>query len=329
MTSGDSTSAARPTSGSYHLPVLGEIHTGLLQNATALSPSEVRQLLALIPGHPVQSFERPVQYARSPKVLNGLDCDLMGASGARVHVVGTAASRATITGGHVLQASSSVRLQTNPNGRRRRWPAYLSQPGVVDVSGRAVIEDLELGFIRNARAAGVVDLGSISGALVDHIQTSNFPTILDRRPPIRIGRTQVRWTAHAGETVRIHFSLDSVSLRTIRLTVREEDMPMVAGFCEDVALHDWLLTGLLQIVDKTRAGVNDPRQITNRLRPVLDHLVHLWMPSARQTERIVSLWNSLDQYTGFSRQWETSASRVRDRFGAAAAALMNPVKNGV
>lgn len=316
-----------------HPVLIGEIHTSLLQTSTALSAAETRQLLSVVPGHQAQSVERPVQYARSPLIMTGLDCDLTNETEiVTAHAVGTAAARAAITGGHVLQASSFVRLQHSAGVRRRRWSHYLAQPGLVQLTGELNNDQLgalERAFIRRPRGARVIDLGSVSNALVNHVQVSH-PTLLNGAAPVRVGRTQVRWSARVGDALNIRFSLENTQLRTMQLTVREQDLPIVAGFCEDVALHDWLLTGVLQIVDRTRTIINDSRLTANRLRPVLDHLVHLWMPSARHSRRVASLWRSLDRGTGFSRQWEASAGRVRDRFGAAAAdALINPVKNGL
>ncbi|MFC7479502.1 SCO2521 family protein [Luedemannella flava] len=283
--------AADHGSRAARLPIFGEVHTGLLQHSTALSSAEARQLLGIVPGHQAQTFERPIQYARSPMILSGLDCDLMDASGAVLaHVVGTAGARVIVTGGHVLQATASVRLQHHPSGQRRAWSHYLSQPGMAHLTGRTGAEQiaaLELAFLRRPRRARMVDLGSISAALADHVQTTH-PTLLDGQPPVRVGRTQVRWSARVGEALNIRFALENAQLRTIRLTVREQDLPVVAAFCEDVALHDWLLTSLLQVVDRTRA-TTDPRLTTNRLRPVLDHLVHLWMPSVRHNGRVAHL----------------------------------------
>jgi hypothetical protein len=314
------------------LPILlGEVHTELLQHSTALSQAEVKRLLAVTPGDLVTTFERPVEYACSPSVLVGLDCDLVDANGTvNASVVGTSNARASITGGHVLQTSTSLRIQGDSNGQRRPWSHYLSRPGMVHITGHRTDADLiavEQAFTHRPDGAKSIDLASVSSALVDQVQESQ-PTVLDLQPPVRVGRTQLRWSARVGRSTSIHFSLEDASLRTLRITVRERDLDIIAAFCEDVALHDWLLTCLLQIIDRTRTSVDDPRLTANRLRPVLDHLVHLWMPSARHTDRVVPYWESLDQTTGFSRQWAVSSGRVRDRFSAAAAALINPSKRG-
>jgi hypothetical protein len=333
MGSGAVTATRERATHAAHPLVFGEIHTSLLQTSAALSSAETRQLLSVVPGHQAQTIDRPVQYARSPLIITGLDCELSNEAGTvAAHAIGTAAARATITGGHVLQASSFVRLQRSDGVRRRRWSHYLSQPGMVQLIGQSEAEHLgafEMAFIRRPRGARVIDLGSVSAAVVNHVQIS-YPTLLNGVAPLRVSRTQLRWSARVGDALNIRFSLEGPQLRTIRLTVREHDLPFVAAFCEDVALHDWLLTGVLQIVDRTRAVANDSRTTANRLRPVLDHLVHLWMPAARHNRRVASLWRSLERGTGFNRQWDALKDRVRDKFSAAAAdALINPVKNAI
>src|SRR4051812_47627384 len=88
------------------LVALGVVHTGLLQHSTALSAAACQRILALLPGERVHTFERPISYAVSPELLTGVDCQLAGAAGAAPRAVGSVATRAAITGGHVLQGSA-------------------------------------------------------------------------------------------------------------------------------------------------------------------------------------------------------------------------------
>ena len=50
---------------------------------------------------------------------------------------------------------------------------------------------------------------------------------------------------------------------------------------EDVALHDWLLSTVLEIVGKSALGVIERQAALQRLLPAIDYLLHLWMPGAR------------------------------------------------
>jgi hypothetical protein len=300
---------------------IGEVHTGLLQHSTALPASASARVLALVPGEHVRLFERPIQYALSPQLLTGLDCQLASRSGPVARAVGTVASQAAITGGHVLQGSSFARLRLGSARRWRRWSYYLSQPGILELTGRACAEDLGLGFVDgNPAFPGGVNPGAISGRLLDRVQAAG----LDRKPPFRLARTQLRWTASVASTRQVHFTIENTSLRTLRLTVPRRDLAAVARFCEDVALHDWLLSCLMQIIERSRIGVGDPQRVTHRLRPVMDYLLHLWMPAARHDDALTPLWRSLDQRAGFSRQWEASVSRIRDQVSTSPGALLEP-----
>ncbi len=299
--------------------LIGEVHTAILQNSTALSPTATARLLALVPGEPVRVFERPIHYAQSPQLLTGLDCGLTGAAGARSRAVGTVVSRVAVTGGHVVQGSSYTRLMHDPTGRRRRWSHYLAQPGVLRVSGRAGTADLGLGFVQSPPAPDRVDLAAISIRLIDLVQAAG----LDRQPPFRMARTQLRWTARVAPSSQVHFVIENANLRTLRLSVLERDLAAVVEFCEDLALHDWLLTCLLHILDRSRIGASSPRQVAHRLRPVHDHLLHLWMPAARQDGALLALWRGLDERAGLSRQWRALRDRTRDQMGASFQALLD------
>jgi hypothetical protein len=291
--------------------LVGEVQTGLLQTSTALTPPAVARILGLVPGDPVRVFERPIHYALSPQLLTGLDCALAGPSGTAARVVGTAASRVCITGGHVVQGSSFALLAWCANGRRHRWSHYLAQPGVLEVSGRRAPTDLGLGFVQAPAAPGLLDLASISDRLLDLTQTAG----LDRSPPVRIARTRLRWTVRAATGSQVHFAIESATQRSLRVAVPEPDLGAAVRFCEDVALHDWLITCLVRIIERSGIGSSSPRQVTHRLRPVFDHLLHLWMPAAGLADTLLPLWWSLDRHVGFSRQWDALVDRVRDQVG--------------
>jgi hypothetical protein len=89
-----------------------------------------------------------------------------------------------------------------------------------------------------------------------------------------------------------------------------------------VALHDWLLSTLLELVGKSALGVADRQAALQRLVPAIDYLLHLWMPGARGGEVSLAVWAGLDRRPGFSRQWQTLVHRIRDQLSAGAVAAL-------
>lgn len=301
------------TTGADAQLLIGEVHTGLLQNSVALPAAAVARILRVRPGERVRTHDRPIRHAVSPAVLTGVDCRLYAARSPRV--VGVVASHAAVTGGHVLQTSSFARVVAGGRARRAAWSAYLSRPGVVETLGRPLAEDAGEDFLSADRAATGVDLDAINAWLMGVVQSSHG---LDRRAPIRVPRTKLRWVARLTATPRVHFVVEEDFLRSLHIgfVAQEPDpWPSVVTFCEDVARHDWLLTGLLHTMDKALDARHE--DLVRRLRPVFDHLLHLWMPAARTHRSLAPLWPSLEREAGFSRQWETSATWIRDQVGIA------------
>jgi len=311
---------------------VGEVRTGLLQASAAVPPALAARTLALIPGERVRAAERPIAYAVSPDRLTGVDCRLATRSGARPRGVGTAVTRAAITGGRVIQASTHTVLVRGGTDRRS-WPHYLARPGIVEILAKAGWPDLADGFL-GPRDPSTLDLGALNERILDDIVVRRE---LDRRPPFRSRRTTLRWVADTtepgpddggpGRTVA-HFSLAGGLLRTARLTLPAADPAAVVDLCEDLALHDWLLTTLVEIVERSGLGAAAGATAVERVRPVVDHLLHLWMPGARVDRRLLPLWESLEQRPGFSRQWDVSVNRIRDQIAVTTVELLGNVAEG-
>ncbi|HEY9476315.1 MAG TPA: SCO2521 family protein [Mycobacteriales bacterium] len=333
--------------------ILGEVHTGLLQNSTAVSPLTCVRALSLLVGDRVARWERPIAHAASPRLLTGLDCRMPSRSGARSRAVGTAASRAMITGGHVLQGSTYLRVVAGTTSRRLPWSYYLSRPGTVETIGRLDQHDLAHGFVATEGSAAALDLGAISGRVMDSVQGSAG---LDRRPPIRMTRTWLRWVATSTDPdsepeSSVRFTIDNDRIRTVWLRAHPEPTgpttpngpagltglprassspslasppgwPRLAEVAEDLALHDWLLTTLLRVIERSQIGAGSGSRSVERLRPAIDHLLHLWMPAARLDQPLAALWESLEQRPGFSRQWNASVARIRDHVAVNTLALL-------
>jgi hypothetical protein len=305
-------------------PVLiGEVHTAILQHSSALRVIESERLVDLVAGERPIVYSRPIPYVRSPTVLVGVDCAIVGASGNGARAVGTVGCRATVTSGRVVQGSSLAHLCRVPDGRRRPWPTYLSRPGTLQANGgAATMTEVGSGFLTAATYSGV-NLSAVSERMIDVLQRSR----LDRRSPLKVPRTRLRWYAKVGPGPRVHYAVRDAALRTVQLVVPGDQMQFVRGFCEDLALHDWLLGCVSRVLDGTPGG-DSPQQLYRRLRPLVDHIVHLWMPVARPRESMETLWDSVDRASGMTRQWHTMVGRVRDVMNTNAVALLDEQADG-
>ncbi|MGW4464614.1 SCO2521 family protein [Micromonospora sp. NBC_01796] len=302
---------------------VGEVHTGLLQNSTALPLDRTAGLLDLLVGERVRRSERPIAYAVSPDQLSGVDCRLPTASGSRSRGVGTVVSHAAVTGGHVLQGSTHTRIDRAAANRRLVWSHYLSRPGQVETIGKVDVRDITRGFLGSAYQAAALNLGAVSARTMDTVQAS---ATLDHRPPFRAQRTCLRWAVVPVEDPEAElqgtFRVESDTLRTLELTAARQDMQAIVELCEDLALHDWLLTTLVSLMESSLTGPGTRAQKLDRLRPAIDCLLHLWMPAARLDESVLSVWQSLERRPGFSRQWQSSVTRIRDQVSLGTIAML-------
>jgi hypothetical protein len=302
---------------------LGEVHTGLLQNSTPLSLEHTAELLDLLVGQRVRRSERPIAYVVSPDELTGVDCRLPTATGSRIRTVGTVVSRAAVTGGHVVQGSTWTRLDRAVDNRRLSWSHYLSRPGRLETIGKVDVRDVVRGFLRPGQQAQTLNLGAVSARTLDTVQRS---ARLDRRPPFRSRRTRLRWaivpTEEPATEAHGTFRVQSDTERTLELVTPHQDVQPVVELCEDLALHDWLLTTLLSLMEASLTGSGTRAQRVDRLRPAIDTLLHLWMPAARLDESVLPVWQALERRPGFTRQWQNSVNRIRDQVTLSTIALL-------
>ncbi|MEU6102320.1 SCO2521 family protein [Streptomyces flaveolus] len=299
-------------------PVLacGEVRTCLLPTRQALDIRAAAQLLGLRADERVLLSERPNLYARSPDTLTGVDCHLPSANGARIRAVGTVVARAALTEGRVLQTSAHFRVPAAGPDQRRPWGHYLVRPGVVEPLGRLPREAVAQGVLGGGRH-GDLDVGLIADGLLTRLLRH---PLLDHRPPLRSRPTRLRWAAlpaAPGEGPSIErFTLAEDELRTVLLRVPEDTAGGdLAGLCDDLALHDWLLTTLVRMLDGIRLGAGPEHRfaVVEALRPAVNHLLHLWMPRARVPQELAALWDPLEERPGFTRQWRTLVQRIRDQ----------------
>jgi hypothetical protein len=303
----------------------GEVQTGLLQNSTALSRERTLQALSFVTGENVRHSARPIAHAVSADRLDSIDCLLPTASRGHIRGVGTLASHATIVGGQVAQGSTYATVLPSAENRRMPWSHYLAGHGQIETIGKFRRADLMTGLLRPDPDESTLDTSAITGRMLDTIQRS---AALDRKPPLRAPRTRLRWVASLQDEATAAaqpgeaFTVVTDELRTLRLTVHGGDLDPVVALCEDLALHDWLLTTLLSILDTALTSNRSRNQRILRLRPAVDHLLHLWMPAARVGEELRPVWEALERQPGFSRQWDASVTRIRDQVTMSTLALL-------
>jgi hypothetical protein len=190
-----------------------------------------------------------------------------------------------------------------------------------------VEDDVAAGFLAEHAPSTAIDLGAIAEQQISDIQ---FTDQLDHHTPLRARRTRLRWAAIVDDAPggRAHpvaeFTVVDDAVRTLRILVPAEAVNDVLGFCEDLALHDWALTTLLTIVDRSNLGASDIDAF-DKLRPAIDHLLHLWMPGAHVAPSMSTLWQSLEQRPGFTRQWSATVNRIRDQL---ALHTLSTLRNG-
>ena len=290
---------------------IGEVHTGLLLTSAAVSADTAAALLAVLPGGSVRVRQRPVRYAWSPEILTGVDCLAPIAGRREVRVVGTPATQVSLTDGHIVQAGTHATFRHEPTGRRRAWAHYLAQPGVLEVLGTASEEKLATGFLGGPGTMAALDLGAVNIRALATIQRS---THLDHKPPFRSRRTRLRWSAEAADARQeMVFTLGTDGLRTVRLRADELDPRALADFCADLALHDWLLSALLDLVERAVARSRPAAERIGLLRPGIDHLVQAWMPAAHVSRTLTGIWQDFDLKSGLSLQWQKTVERIRDQ----------------
>jgi hypothetical protein len=84
-----------------------------------------------------------------------------------------------------------------------------------------------------------------------------------------------------------------------------------------------LLTALLHMIERSRIGIDAQTAVVARLRPAVEHLLHLWMPGARVHESTAAMWSIIENRPGLSRQWQASVNRIRDQLALSSITLLS------
>lgn len=304
---------------------IGEVHTGLLMTSSPLPTDTATALLAVLPGDAARARQRPIRYAWSPDVLTGVDCLAAVSDRREARVIGTLATRLSLTGGHIVQARTHATLHPEPAGRRRAWPHYLARPAVLEVLETletASAEGLAAGFLDSPASTATLDLHAVNVRALAELQRSPY---LDHEQPLRSRRTRLRWAAQpTGSRQELVFRLRPDGLRTVSLRASEADPRALADFCADLALHDWLLSALTDLTDRVMARRRPTAELVSLLRPGIAHLVPAWMPAARLDPELSGIWQEFDKQSGFSLQWQRTVERIRDQLSVAIVEAMQP-----
>lgn len=314
--------------------IVGEIHTALLPHSRPLTPEEARAALSLAVGETVVQWARPVPHTASPTLLHGVDCRLpLGPKPDSHHTeeddrngslwaVGSVASRAVLTGGQLLQGSAWASVTLSPQPRRMPWSYYLAKPGTLETIGKFDARRLAEGYLvaeNRADRAKLLDTAAVARHSIHDVLAR---PMFDQRPPIKTGSTRLRWAAvtdpDTGEAVA--FRLAGNDRRRLSMTTGPVDPEQVAAAAEDLAVHDWLLTAVAARIALAKIG-EDSRHTLRTLRPVVDHLLHLWAAGARTSRDLEFMWDALERRPGLTRQWTTMTERVRSQIDYGAADL--------
>ncbi|WP_406265048.1 SCO2521 family protein [Nocardia sp. NBC_00881] len=316
--------------GTRPLILLGEVRTCLVPDSTALSRDMLEELLALIPGEKMPWRERPTTLATSPTIAVGVDCQLATRPRGGVRAVGTVATNAVVVGGRVLQSSAHTTVVPAETRQRQTWAHYLTRVGVMEVISK--VTDSTGGELADCFLApgeqpdGTLDLASISQRLLARIRMDMG---LDQHAPMQTRTARLRWAARIADVPQpiLRFQLQDELVRTVLVTVHDEsELAVARRFCEDLALHDWLLTVARAVVEEADLHPPSSTESAEIIAPLLTHLAHLWMPGAHTPGVLRGLWEQVERNPGFTREWQAQVGQLRDRMSAATLAAMRPSK---
>ena len=120
---------------------------------------------------------------------------------------------------------------------------------------------------------------------MNNLQNSSM---LDGKLPVACTRGSWRWAFQCpgpGGRHLFRFKILKDGTRLMRLSAPGHDIADLMDLVEDMALHDWLLSTVEGIVERAELGSGPTEKMLIRVRPVIDHVLHHWMPGA-QSNRI-------------------------------------------
>ena len=246
-TNRDRTPAA-PDDGTPPWLDFGEVRTCLIQNLGTLSPSATVALMQLTPGSPVSKVDRPVRRVVSPEQVTGVDCRLQVAREGRGRAIGTVLSHAVVTNGRILQGTAMWRSPRRPPrsaasggttcGTRVSWRSCTRRTRTT--SSTAI-------WPTPRRPAAWTWPRSATASST----RCSRATHLNHTTALRASTAVVRWAATLAPDTRPTVGIaksDVPNFHVIRLSGAPDDLPMLIRFCEEFALHEWLLTTVQDVI---------------------------------------------------------------------------------
>ncbi|NUP45896.1 MAG: hypothetical protein HOW97_01065, partial [Catenulispora sp.] len=307
--------SARGTAEPDVVLVLGAVHVGLLPNSGPLPEAAVTRLLSIDPGWPVRVTRRPTPRVTSPETLASVSCSLPSASGRKVVGKGITQTHLVVVGGLALLGSSQIRVAPVPAEEGRDWRWYLDRPGLMAVPGEIDLHDVSDGVGQDRDDVPRLDLGSIIERALGEVRGRS--PLLDRDVLLRTGSLRVRWIVEVVDSrsapPAVNVVVEGPEQLTVRMAGRLDELPTMTRFCEELALHQWLLTVFSQAEDiATRLAAREPDPLAV-LRRALGLLGDLWEPPLYLDTNMKTLWRALEERAALTRQFQASVARIRDR----------------
>lgn len=301
--------AARGAWGPVRAVVLGEVTTRLLDVADALEPVTAHYLLDLVPGRRPWRVDRPIPQVVSPDLAFGVDCHVPAGASGQVRTVGLVSAHAVLTGGHVLQGSATARIVPNANTHTPEWSHYTARPGVLEVGPKTAPDGIVAGFLDAGAGRELLNLAGISGQVVDRVLRKDLRVERARIPtqPLRL-----RWNAVLRDDLEApsaDFVAGDGGLLLVSVQARDAHLAMVERFCEDLALHVWMLSSVTRAFERSSRLLDK----ADLLARILEYLGHLWGPGTYVDEEVDYLWASVEAAWHLSLTWQRQMERLRDR----------------
>jgi hypothetical protein len=289
--------------------VLGEITTRLLDASIPLAPQEATALLDLMPGRRPVWATYPVHRVQSADLGFGVDCDLFTGRGGIARTIGIVNAHAVLTGGHIMQGSAHAMVAIDANTKRQRWSHYVARQGVVEVINKVAADELSRAYLWSEPTPDHLDLRAVGDQVLELVE--NKP-VVDRGSRLKTLSGRLRWAALIREAVvkpQVEVDLLEDGTYLVSLTARSADVEGIIRFCEDLALHAWLLAALNRAFERSMRPMNN---LYDELVPALQYLGHLWNPRAHLPTRVHHLWDPIEEGPQLSRAWQSQVARTRD-----------------
>jgi hypothetical protein len=291
--------------------IFGVVSTALIQHNDALSLSESAEILRVVPrrrdlarAESVQQILRPVSLAWSPYRVTAIDPAVLGVQDRPIF--GTAAGRAVVYGGRIVQGSTWVAVVPTLTAVRFPWADEVA------LAGTATVGSPTPRILLAAPPAKPPDLGltAIADRLLDDVQSSRR---LNHVVAFRASGARLYWVATLRNPRRSSTLTDfpAKGESVLHITAPSDEPPeTIIRFCEDVARHQWLLSTLARVLVQTERASLDEARRRQVLKTVSDQLTRLWIPMPHVDRQASEYWTEMADRLRLMQQWETLAARL-------------------